>query len=324
MARTKSGRAHAAAVASDFNSKPPQKTRATRASQRNNSRDDGDDNTQLLSRKKARKGAVASSLSNQQSIIPATASDALNACSWAQFSSSCLFSAGTKGPDLLTCQYDGGCVNVCHHLCQITWQSSNNVPEGSISRYCPWHHPVASTMTASVTAASAASHITGSVTLAPTRPNNICDWNKHVKCMLTVVRLKTCEWEGGCTTAVHYACQKLWENRYESIYDSDSDSNSSDGRRNKLYCCIHHPAFEKVMSSFNHDVNEVIEEAVVINNVPVANIGLSDTIMEAGKDDDSNSIDSNEEELFLDVIEQGNLSDSDEDGEVSVVNVGED
>jgi hypothetical protein len=37
--------------------------------------------------------------------------------------------------------------------------------------------------------------------------------------------------------------------------------------------------------------------------------------MEIGKDDDSNSIDSNEQELFLDVITEGNLYDSDKDGE---------
>ena len=75
-------------------------------------------------------------------------------------------------------------------------------------------------------------------------------------------------------------------------------------------------AFEKVMSSFNHDINTVVREAVTINYDPIANIGLSDAIMEIGKDgsvDDNDSIDSNEQDLFLDDIEKGDLSNSDKE-----------
>ena len=46
-----------------------------------------------------------------------------------------------------------------------------------------------------------------------------------------------------------------------------------------------------------------------INNVPIANIELLEVIMEMGKDgtsgDDINSIDSNQQDLFLDVIKEG-------------------
>ena len=70
-------------------------------------------------------------------------------CTW-KFFQAC------KHPELpLENYWFDRCDNTLHHLCQITWKSENNVPEGPITKYCLWHDAKASCFTANVSCAKA-------------------------------------------------------------------------------------------------------------------------------------------------------------------------
>ena len=139
MARTRAGAAHGGSIVKKA---PQQKagntqTRTTKRKANGDTLGENDISRRHCVASTSSKGATSTTATTETTETTAPA-EISHPCVWSKYNT-CLLADNTESTPL-PCQHHDGCDNVVHHLCQIAWQSENNIQFDSISRYCPDHH----------------------------------------------------------------------------------------------------------------------------------------------------------------------------------------